>query len=135
MFNLIRYGLSICVAQWSISSGLRVVQQCPSRPPAYKRALGKDLLQIFESSTSLQLARPNSPSANSSIPHIITTMNSTFTIFTAPAPASPEEIPSDFESKGSKGVICVVAAAPTMPEDIPSNWESKGSKGVICVVA
>jgi hypothetical protein len=43
-----------------------------------------------------------------------------------------DEIPSDWESGGSKGVTCVVSKEET---EIPSEWESGGSKGVTCVVA
>jgi hypothetical protein len=43
-----------------------------------------------------------------------------------------EDIPSDWESGGSKGVTCVVSKE---ENEIPSEWESGGSKGVTCIVA
>jgi hypothetical protein len=60
----------------------------------------------------------------------------TFTTPIAPAPKTPEEIPSDYESGGAKGGVCVVAARPAAAtDDLPSDWESGGAKGGVCVVA
>jgi hypothetical protein len=65
-------------------------------------------------------------------------MDTTFVIM-APAPSADRdvtkpqsEIPSDWESKGVKSGVCVVAKEDA---DIPSDWESKGVKSGVCVIA